>query len=69
MTIKKYRSVEEMPPAWRESGDPENLQLVVMMMNFFLNTHERAEPGVRKYRSLEDLQRDDPAPYRAPDQS
>ncbi len=52
--VKKYRSVEEMPPVWRDPDDPANLRQVAMMMSFYLSVATRPSPGVRRYRSIEE---------------
>ncbi len=55
MPVEKYRSVEEMPPVWRDSDDPANLRQVAMMMSFCLSVAEELpSPGVRRYRSIEE---------------
>ncbi len=57
MPIRKFRSVEEMPgPEPREPLDPENLKIAFDLMGA---THRlarlRRTPGVRKFRSWNDL--------------
>lgn len=57
MGVRKYRSVEEMPgPEPREPLDPENLRIAFDLMGA---THRlarlRRPPGVRKFRSWNDL--------------
>lgn len=57
MGVRKFRSVEEMPgPAPREPLDPENLRIAFGLMD---TTHRLAgvcrPPGVRKFRSWDDL--------------
>jgi hypothetical protein len=57
MGVRKFHSVEEMPgPAPREPLDPENLRIAFGLME---TTHRlagvRRRPGVRKFRSWDDL--------------
>lgn len=57
MPVRKFRSVEEMPgPAPREPLDPENLKIAFDLMGA---THrlarQRRPPGVRKFRSWNEL--------------
>jgi len=59
MSVKKYRSVDQMPgPATRPPLDPENLRIAFELMNL---THRLAgihhRPGIRKYRSWNELLR------------
>jgi hypothetical protein len=59
MGVRKFRSVEEMPgPAPRTPLDPENLKIAFDLME---TTHRlarlRRPPGVRKFRSWDDLLR------------
>jgi len=62
--IHRYRSIEEMPPPWRDADDPENLRLVARLLAF----HRRFDPsptppGVRRFRTLQELDRDSGNPY------
>jgi hypothetical protein len=57
MGVRKYRSVEDMPgPEPRRPLDPENLKIAFDLMG---TTHRlaglRRPPGVRKFRSWNDL--------------
>jgi hypothetical protein len=58
MPVKKYRSIEETPSErWLEPGDPaigRRLQFVSSVV-FALAGSRRIPPGVRKYRSYDDL--------------
>lgn len=59
MGVRKFRSVEEMPgPAPREPLDPENLRIAFGLVE---TAHRlagvRRRPGVRKFRSWDDLLR------------
>lgn len=59
MPVKKYRSVMEMPEvAPREPHDPENLRIACELseLAYALNPW-RFEPGVRKFRSIEEASR------------
>lgn len=57
MGVRKFRSVEEMPgPPAREPLDPENLRIAFGLM---ATAHRlaavRRRPGVRKFRSWDEL--------------
>jgi hypothetical protein len=57
MGVRKFRSVEEMPgPEPRTPLDPENLKIAFDLME---TTHRlaglRRRPGVRKFRSWDEL--------------
>lgn len=57
MGVRKFHSVEEMPgPAPREPLDPENLRIAFGLME---TAHRlagvRRRPGVRKFRSWDEL--------------
>lgn len=57
MGVRKFRSVEEMPgPPAREPLDPENLRIAFGLM---ATAHRlagvRRHPGVRKFRSWDEL--------------
>jgi hypothetical protein len=59
MGVRKFRSVEQMPgPEPRTPLDPENLKIAFGLME---TTHRlaglRRHPGVRKYRSWDELLR------------
>ena len=66
MPVTRYRSVEEMPRPWRDASDPENLRLVARMMAFYriLTRHESRQPGVQRFRSLEEANASRSDPYR-----
>ncbi len=56
MTIKKFRTVEEMKAGgtWRTSGDPELLRAMAAVFEFGVRTARvRFVPGVHKHRSVE----------------
>lgn len=57
MSVRKFRSIEEMPgPEPRTPLDPENLRIAFDLVE---TTHRlaglRRRPGVRKFRSWDDL--------------
>ncbi len=62
MPVEKYRSIEEMPPVWRDPDDPGNLRRVAMMMAFHQRLAPPPEPGVRRFRSFDEAkaERGDP---------
>jgi hypothetical protein len=59
MTVRKYRSVEEMPGVEpREPLDPENLRIAFELSELAYHLHPwRFEPGVYKFRSIEEADR------------
>jgi hypothetical protein len=59
MTVRKFRSLEEMKEErWREPGDPELYRAIRAIWEFGSRTGiHRFPPGVYKYRSFEDMQR------------
>ena len=59
MTVRRYRSVADMPRPWRSADDPENLRLVARMLAFHRTLAGGApRPGVTRYRSVEEAERD-----------
>jgi hypothetical protein len=66
MPVFRYRSVNDMPPPWRESDDPANLRAVAEMLRFYrrFSAHGSAAPGVRRLRSIEELNEERGDPYR-----
>ncbi len=59
MPIRKYRSVTEMPGAQpRRPLDPENLRIACELTELSFGLHPwKHEPGVRKFRSLDEANR------------
>lgn len=57
MPVRRFRSVEEMnQPVWRSPGDPELREAIRRVWEFGLRTRvTRLEPGVRKFRSLDEM--------------
>ena len=56
MGVRKFRSVEEMPgPPPRTPLDPENLRLAFGLSSLAGLHPVRLTPGVRKYRSWDEL--------------
>jgi hypothetical protein len=55
MPVRKYRSVDEMPPAGRrEAGDPSNLRIACeLSMTASRLAPRRFPSGVYRYRSVE----------------
>ncbi len=66
MPVTRYRSVEEMPPPWRDANDPGNLRNVALMMAFYarMNPDTNRPCGVRRFRSIEEANEDRGDPYR-----
>lgn len=68
MAVLRYRSVEAMPPPWREATDPANLRAVAEMLRFY-RQHAAAKHlprGVHRYRAIEALNEERGDPYRRP---
>lgn len=59
MTVRRYRSVEEMPSVRpRPPLDPENLRIACELSELgYAFRPWRVEPGVRKFRSQEEANR------------
>ncbi len=59
MPVRKYRSVADMPgPRPLPPLDPRNLQIACELTELTFALHPwRFEPGVRKYRSIEEAYR------------
>jgi len=55
MPVRRYRSVEEMPPIARlEPGDPNNLRIACELSELAYGLRAwRFTPGVRKFPSIE----------------
>lgn len=57
MPVTRYRSVEDMPPPWRDADDPGNLRAVALMMALYwrlAGAVERPERRVQRFRSIEE---------------
>jgi len=67
MPVERYRSIEDMPPPWREADDPSNLRRVAEMMTIGLRMSPRPVPGVYKFRSIEEANAGRDDPYRRDD--
>lgn len=57
MPVQRFRSVEEMnQEVWRSPGDPELREAIRRVWEFGLRTRgKHLEPGVRRFRSFEEL--------------
>ncbi len=66
MPVTRYRSVEDMPPPWRDANDPGNLRNVALMMAFYARmTPDSGCPrGVRRFRTIEEANEERGDPYR-----
>jgi hypothetical protein len=64
--VTRYRSIEEMPPPWREVNDPENLRWVGHMLAFYRSLMRGApgRPGVQRFRTIEEANAARGDPYR-----
>jgi hypothetical protein len=57
MSVTRYRSVEEMPPPWRDPSDPGNLRAVALMLALhrrFLGVVATPDRRVQRFRSVEE---------------
>jgi len=54
MPIQRFRSIEDMPPPWRDEDDPGNLRQVALMLALHQRLAPRPRPGVRRFRTLEE---------------
>jgi hypothetical protein len=65
MPVRKFRSVEEMnQPVWRSPGDPTLYRTMAGLLATGARLRRRAfAPGVRRYRSIEDLEAAADAPH------
>ena len=58
MPVRKFRSIEEMEPPWRQPGDPMLFRAIAGVWELARRTNPRRfPPGVHKYRSIEDMDR------------
>ncbi|NJL26904.1 MAG: hypothetical protein HC897_02980 [Thermoanaerobaculia bacterium] len=67
MPIQRFRSIEDMPKPWRSPDDPGNLRAVAEMMALFRRLLPREAlptPGIRKFRTLREMNLDRKDPYR-----
>jgi hypothetical protein len=69
MPVEKYRSIEDMPPVWRDPDDPGNLRAVAAAMALYQAMKPRSArgPRVRRFRSLIEMNQDRNDPYRVED--
>ena len=58
MPVQRFRSVEDMPPPWRDVDDPGNLRRVAMMLTLHQRLVPRPIAGVRRFRTLEEANAD-----------
>lgn len=66
MAVERYRSVEDVPPAWRSADDPTNLRTVAMMMRMYSNLTSGLPRvcGVRRFRTIQEANEHRGDPYR-----
>jgi hypothetical protein len=66
MPVTRYRSVEHMPPPWRDADDPANLRVVASMIALYRALHDgpAVPPGVRRFRSIQEANAERHDPYR-----
>jgi hypothetical protein len=58
MTVRKFRSVEEMnQPVWREPGDAALYRTIAALWDTGVRLHgARFAPGVYRFRNIEELE-------------
>jgi hypothetical protein len=66
MPVFRYRSVEEMPLPWRRADDAGSLRAVSEMLYLYrrFSGGGTAQPGVRRLRSVEELDEERNDPHR-----
>lgn len=66
MAVQKFRSIEDVPPAWRSADAPTNLRNVAMMLRMYSNLTSGARRvcGVRRFRTIQEANEDRGDPYR-----
>ena len=69
MPVRRYRSIEEMPPPWRDPDDPNNLRAVATMIALHRAFDRGAigRRGVRRYRTIQEANAERDDPYRRED--
>ena len=69
MSVRRYRSVAEMPPPWREPDDPANLRVVAAMIALHrqLTGGGNVRRGVRRFRTIQEANAELDDPYRRED--
>jgi hypothetical protein len=66
VAVYRFRSIDEMPPPWREPDDPGNLRAVAQMMALNRRLREpthRRTPGVTRYASVQEMKASRQDPY------
>lgn len=65
MSVTRYRDVSAMPPIWREPNEPNALRRIAEAMALFrLLQGTPREPGVRKFRTIQEMNADRGDPLR-----
>lgn len=57
MPVRKFRSVEEMPPVFWEPGDPQAMELLAELMALALSVLPPYPRGVFSYTGMDDPRR------------
>ncbi len=58
MPVRKYRSVADVPPPWREAGDPDLARAIERVWDFGQRwIQPRFPPGLYKCRTMEEMNR------------
>lgn len=66
MSVQRYRSIEDVPPAWRSPDDPTNLRNVAIMMRMYAKLTSGCPRfcGVRRFRTIQEANEDRGDPHR-----
>ncbi len=67
MPVYRFRSIEEMPPPWRDSDDPGNLRAVGEMLALYRRLQGprgHRQRGVTRFASIEQMKADPEDPHR-----
>ena len=66
MSVTRYRSIHEMSRPWRDTRDTGNLRDVARMMALYRSLVKGAprQPGVRRFRTLQEANASRNDPYR-----
>ncbi len=67
MPVERYRSIADMPPPWTDPDDPRNLRRIAEMIALHRRLTPALQPGVRRFRSIEEANLDRNDPYRRDD--
>jgi hypothetical protein len=66
VSVTRYRSIQEMPRPWHDARDAGNLRRVARMLALYRSLVKGAprQPGVRRFRTLQEANASRNDPYR-----